>query len=673
MAEEVLYFNGINGASGEYDLPPMSGAELAGFIRGEKPPENLKELRFRHLQATSTTMGVKEGIDPKKLEESGWGIIFPYNADPAIKEALQELIDLRQGQAGDYFKLYFGPDGYRTDETKTAFLARHGAGPGPADPEKVPYYLLIVGNPQQIPYEFQTQLDVQYAVGRIGFDDPQDYASYARSVVMAEKKQVKLPRQAAFFGVANPGDRATQLSADSLVEPLQTKFAADLKDWEVNGFLREQATKSQLSRLLGGDQTPALLFTGSHGMSFPIDSNLQVPHQGALLCQDWPGPDAWAGKGAIPQDYFFAGDDLSADAGLLGLIAFLFACYGAGTPLDDEFSKQAFKQRMAIAKYPFLGQLPMKLLSHPRGGALAVIGHIERAWGYSFMWPEAGKQTTVFESSLQRLFNGHPVGSAFEFFNERYSELSTVLSDELENIEFGKNYDPYELAGMWTANNDARGYTILGDPAVRLPIAQAGEKTTPRPALETVTVSAAPAAGQKQPASAKSGPKRSKTKPAAAPPQAPAPQPVTPSGQPTTVAPAVPPLVDAMAVNYGLLDTLSDARTRLTISLQTFSDNLGKALAKAVDDATTLEVSTYVSSNMSTVQTDLSGAQLRAFTRIRMDGDTEVIVPEQSGQIDRDLWEIHLSMVQQAQANRSEMIKAAASAATGLLQALKVL
>jgi hypothetical protein len=128
-----------------------------------------------------------------------------------------------------------------------------------------------------------------------------------------------------------------------------------------------------------------------------------------------------------------------------------------------------------------------------------------------------------------------------------------------------------------------------------------------------------------------------------------------------------------MAVNYGLLDTLSDARTRLTISLQTFSDNLGKALAKAVDDATTLEVSTYVSSNMSTVQTDLSGAQLRAFTRIRMDGDTEVIVPEQSGQIDRDLWEIHLSMVQQAQANRSEMIKAAASAATGLLQALKVL
>ena len=131
-AQELLFFNGINGDSGSYDIPPMNGEELAKFIKGESPPENLNELRFRHDQETKKTFGVAEGVDPKKLSSAGWGIIFPADTDPAVKEALGDLLKHRQRQAGEFFKVYEGADGFRPEEDKSKFLARHGAGPGPA-------------------------------------------------------------------------------------------------------------------------------------------------------------------------------------------------------------------------------------------------------------------------------------------------------------------------------------------------------------------------------------------------------------------------------------------------------------------------------------------------------------------------------------------------------------
>ncbi len=485
----------------------MSAADLMRLIRGELTPENLNELRFRYQQATVKSLGVREGVNPKKLDEAGWGVIFPTypDSDPdrekkekqveAVRDALQPLLQLRQKQAGDHFQDWCqGKDkGFRVGiDSKNAYLARYGAGPGPAVPEKVPYYLLIAGSPADIPFRFQSQLDVQYAVGRLHFTTLEEYAAYAASVVAVETSPQKLPRRAAFFGVANPDDRATAMSASALTQPLAEKMRADHPDWTVQAVDPAQATKKTLADLLGGKETPSLLFTASHGMKFARGSPLQLPHQGALLCQDWPGPKQWTK--AIPQDFYFAGDDLGEEADLLGLIAFFFACYGGGTPQYNEFVQQENAAmpaampagtRPEIAPYPFLAQLPLKMLGRPRG-ALAVVAHVERAWSYSFNWGKAGAQTAVFESAQERLLKGHPIGSAFEYFNARYAELSTVLSDELEEIGFGKRYDPFEMAGMWTANNDARGYAITGDPAVRLPIAGAAELVTERSTLQVV-------------------------------------------------------------------------------------------------------------------------------------------------------------------------------------------
>ncbi len=528
-----LYFNGINGSTGAYGLAPMTDEALSDHILDTEvdAPDNLKALeerakrdklervrqeraRLEKLREMATDealiaeldaeiqklmkeeqdlsdLGVIESVDATKLEEAGWGIIFgtKNHHTAKIKEALQPLLDLRRAQAGEFFKIYEGGAGRRPDESAGAFISRHGARVGdPADPKKVPYYLLIVGDPMQIDYRFQYQLDVQYAVGRIDFGDDFDaYHNYARSVVQAARGEMQLAPRATFFGAANTGDEATQLSADRLVRPLFEALTD--KDayahWRMKDVLADEAKKAALAQLLGGDEAPALLFTASHGMEFDADDARQRLHQGALLCQNWPGPSY---RGQVPQDFYFAGDDLASDANLWGMIAFFFACFGGGTPRYDTFSRPEFQEsRKTIAEQPFTAALPQAMLRLSKGGALAVIGHVDRAWGNSFLGDDKSQQTGTFQSAVESLLRGKPVGMAMEYFNMRYAALSTELTAELGEIVWDRTYDPYELARMWTSNNDARGYVIIGDPAVRLPVAGASEDATGRvPLAEAV-------------------------------------------------------------------------------------------------------------------------------------------------------------------------------------------
>lgn len=408
----------------------------------------------------------------RSSRRAGWGVVFAPDIDPAVREALQPLLSLRQEQAGSLFRIYEAGQGYRLGETKPHFLIRHGADAcGPADPQRMPYYLLLVGDPEQIPFSFQYQLDVQYAVGRLHFERPEEYANYARTVVEAETRGVPLPRRLSFFGTANPDDMATQMSLECLVRPLHDALQANPYGFQVEQV--KEASRGRLQGLMGGAESPALLFTASHGVEFAGDDPRQRAHQGALLCQDWPGPRY---RGEFKEDFYFAGEHLATDARLRGMLMFSFSCYGAGTPRWDEFAHLGGGKSgpRAIAPSDFVAALPMRLLGHPRGGCLAFIGHIDRAWGYSYVWPGARgrSQTVAFENVLRRLLQGLPVGYALDYFNERYAELSTVLTQQLQEIDNGLDFDPLELAAMWTANNDARGYIVLGDPAARLRLAE---------------------------------------------------------------------------------------------------------------------------------------------------------------------------------------------------------
>lgn len=465
----MIHVNGLNGAGGGYLLPPLTPAAVSTLARGEQlDAEERRELAGRYEAAVGRYLGIVDA-DPTDLGQAGWGVVFAEGADPSVREALAPLLDHRRRQAAAEaerrYRDYLGADGYRTGESTAEFLVRHRVTPGqPANPDRMPYYLLLVGDPEAIPFRFQYMLDVVYAVGRLHFDTLEEYERYARSVVAAEREAGR-PR-AVFFGVRNPDDRATSLSADHLVAPLAADATDRLPPGSVLAVLGGQATKARLHRLLGGADTPALLFVAAHGVGFPNGDPRQLPHQGALLCQDWPGPVRW--RGAIPEAFYFAADDLAGEAGLSGLIAFLFACFGAGTPRTDDFARQAFGTPAAIAPHAFVGRLPKRLLGHPRGGALAVIGHVDRAWSFSFMWPGVGEQVDAYREMLRRLLVGAPVGWAVEALNDRFAALSVQLEMEKEDIAYGKVPDELTLSSLWTARNDARNSIVLGDPAVRL-------------------------------------------------------------------------------------------------------------------------------------------------------------------------------------------------------------
>ncbi|WP_011298176.1 C25 family cysteine peptidase [Cupriavidus necator] len=460
---------GIHADTGQ-PLADLDKAGIEAFCTreqaGRRAPERAAE-KARQID----TYAVMGDVDADNLAEAGWGLLFAADTDPApYLEALAPLIEKRRSGAGD-IKIFHGPGGCLHGDTATTWLARHKVSLNVVDPALgVPYYLLLIGPPDGISFAFQYTLDLYWAVGRLDFPEFEDYRRYADSIVAYESAPtVPSRRNVALFATCHDFDRATQMLTRQLAAPLamgtaQTKPLGERQGFAMRALLGDAATKAALRGLLRGDGpdgAPAVLLTGSHGMCVRADDDRIAEVQGALVCQDWPG------YGAIDSSHWFAGSDIPADAQCHGLIHFCFACFGAGSPDLDNFSAPGADSHR-IAPYPFTARLPQRLLAHPQGGALAVLGHVDRAWAYSFQSERADPQTQGFRDVVGSLLRGQRVGQATDRFNIRWAALSTELADVLRDRSAGAAVSETELALRWIARDDARNYVVLGDPAVRL-------------------------------------------------------------------------------------------------------------------------------------------------------------------------------------------------------------
>jgi hypothetical protein len=279
-------------------------------------------------------------------------------------------------------------------------------------------------------------------------------------MVSSEQNTRPVPKRLAIFGPSHGEDIATKLTSErflpSFIATLRQRF-----DWGIESILASSATKERLLELIKRPDS-ALHFWCAHGLSFRMGDARQSTHQGSILCSDWPG------SGPALLEHALGPDEIGTNCNLQGSIMVLFVESSAGWPKFSDFSPRG--EKVQVAPDAMLSPLSMRLLSLPLG-PLAIIGHVDTFYAYSFMddWPGRSDRATESEyysvlALFADLMRAYPIGTVARQMRSRYEALR--LSFDALEAALGKE-DP-QIEKQRIKMIDARNWIILGDPAARL-------------------------------------------------------------------------------------------------------------------------------------------------------------------------------------------------------------
>lgn len=95
------------------------------------------------------------------------------------------------------------------------------------------------------------------------------------------------------------------------------------------------------------------------------------------------------------------------------------------------------------------------MISVRGGAALAAVGHVGRAWAFSFQTPRSKPVVDVFQFFISAVLNGKPVGLAMDAFNTKYAALSAELQALGRKRNLGAAVPQDRFVDVWIARNDA--------------------------------------------------------------------------------------------------------------------------------------------------------------------------------------------------------------------------
>jgi hypothetical protein len=453
--------------------PPVYLQYFWGHTPTGRPYGKL-DLEIAHL--------ARFNLMPKELHQKArdpraeklWAVVTPARLRErrAILAGLEPLIRHR---GGNVLELSDGHD----PSTVLEFAAQLSRMPIP----ERPYFLLLLGDLDELTIEFQYVLQSFSAAGRLHLARVEDYALYAEKVIRHETALEATRPTIAF--AASDTDEVAALNEEELVRPLATEFGTDEAQ-----LMNGRATKPRVLQLARTLPERSVLFLAAHGYECnwvaPSDPAAvyaeQEAFQGSPILDDFVDL-RWPNVG----DGLLCASDLAGDVPCAkGGVVILHACYSAGTVERDTLPEWIHLPAPPHhpPRHPFVSRLSQAMLASPTG-PIAVYGHINRSHQYAWFDPDprgASGSLTLhqYRDMLAALARGDPIGVGRDRARRMtvsYMSQALQIADQIKSLlgserRSGSSIDvePFERSFVQYCFGSCnfRNYIILGDPLARV-------------------------------------------------------------------------------------------------------------------------------------------------------------------------------------------------------------
>ena len=407
-----------------------------------------------------------------KDKDVGWGLVLPDRPGfspqqlASADDAPNPIRELR-AQRGDAPVFRYRPGWelrythlttYRTGVEEIVPI--HSSLPG-VGVNRLPFYLLIYGSPEVVPWGLQFNLNASRAVGRLDLEGRglRNYVDALRNDWNAAESD---PHHALFWSANNGQADITRLMRDAIAQRIQNEFRnyAEMKQVRfVDGF-DEGATAAMLVDALQ-ELKPGFILTTSHGQTGPLDDADTMARDLGLL---------------VDGNYdFMQPEQFLAEWEPDGAIWYAHACCSAGsnaTTMFDGLVPAGSDVDLLIKGVASLGSrvapLPRALLGAKKP-LRAFVGQVEPTFDWTMRQPDTnGYLTGPLQLALfNHLYQPEPLGMALRPCYEKLGSLYTEYDQAFQDFNNGADTTD-TLLFCQLAARDVQSMVILGDPTAML-------------------------------------------------------------------------------------------------------------------------------------------------------------------------------------------------------------